>query len=289
MKQLQLISLAVIVALVAVQPVTMTVNAQQMPGSGRMGPPSRDDQGSIWINSDIITVMANERVPMFHFWYASDTNGTYAKFLAQYTSIIEFEDANGDGAYQTSEILNFAPLAAYEWTVQTGTETDSDGTVTEIWLKYTKGGSLTGNPMDGMPEMPRQYPGNDAISEYEDMTLQIWAHLYLEDYEGSVTNDTGVHATYTVSGSTELKMDIEIGNFPFSSENSSVAIEVLLKENMDGMMNRHMFQTRERTRNVTANSQMDWSTPSGNESMFERMDRTHEQRIDIINADSDAP
>jgi len=264
------------------------VSAQgQGPGHGSMDPPSRDEQGSIWINTDIITIMASDAFPSFNFWYANDENGSYAKFLAQYVTLIEFEDQNEDGTFQTSEILNFAPLAAYEWTVQTGTETDSDGAITEIWLKYTKGGSNIGGMMDGMGP-PHDYPGQGAIDEYEDVTLQIWAHLYLDDYDGSVSNASGVHATYTIGGSTELKMDIEIGNFPFSSETASVALEVLLKENLSGAMNMHMFETKEMTRNVTANSNMDWSTPSGNQTKFQNMNQTHNQIIDFVNTESES-
>ncbi len=256
-------------------------------GSGNMSPPTHDQEGSIWINTDVITIMASDSLPSFHFWYATDNNGTYAKFLAQYVSIIEYEDQNEDGAYQTSEILNFAPLAAYEWTVQTGTETDAEGAITEVWMKFTKGGSNIGGMM-GNQSMPHDYPGQGAVSKYEDVTLQIWAHMYLNDYSGSVSNSSGVQATYVVGGSNELKMDIEIGNFPFSSDTASVALEVLLKENLDGNMTRHMFETREMTRNATANSNMNWSTPSGNETRFQAMNQTHTQKIDIVNTETDA-
>lgn len=290
LKHAQLITFGFILSLFIAQPLIIGVSAQGQgsgpgPGSGHMTPPNRDEQGSIWINTDIITIMASDSFPSFHFWFANDENGSYAKFLAQYISIIEFEDANDDGAYQTSEILNFAPLAAYEWSVQTGSETDSEGAISEIWLKYTKGGSNIGGMMDGMG-MPHNYPGQGAISEYEDVTLQIWAHIYLEDYDGSVSNSSGVSATYTVEGSSELKMDIEIGNFPFSSETASVALEVLLRENMDGNMYQHMFETREMTRNATANSNMNWSTPSGNETRFEQRNQTCTQKIDIVNTES---
>lgn len=275
----------IVLVLFVTQPLPLGVSAQEQgSGPGRMEPPAREE-GSIWLNTNIMTIMAGDSFPSFHFWFANDENGLYSKFLAQYLTIIEFEDTNDDRAYQTNEILNFAPLAAYEWTVQTGTESNGNGEISEIWLKYTKGGMNAGGVMDGMGP-PRDFPGQGAINKYEDITLQIWAHLYLEDYDGSVSNDTGVHAIYSVEGSSELKMDIEIGNFPFSSETASVALEVLLKENLAGDMNRHMFTTRERTRNATANSNMNWSTPSGNETQFQKMNETNTQTIDIVNTET---
>jgi hypothetical protein len=260
-----------------------------------MPDPQRDSEGSVWINTDVITIMSSGEMPMFHFWFANDDNGSYAKFLAQYVTIIEFEDSNEDGAFQSNEILYHAPLASYEWTVQTGKVTD-DGITTEVWLKYTKGGSITGGGDPGMPGMPGN-PGqghmhnqsNQDTDRFEDVTLQIWAHIYLNDYEGNVTDDHGVQATYVVDAASELKMDIEIGNFPFSSEDTNVAIETILREdlasNPQNMM-QHMYQTREQFRNVTCSSNMDWTTPGGNETHFQRMNNTNTQQIDIVESET---
>lgn len=261
-------------------------------GSGHMSPPTMDNNGSIWINTDVMTIKASTSMPSFQFWYANDENGTHAKFMAQYQTLIEFEDQNGDGAYQTGEIINFAPLSAYEWTVQSGSVTNESGAVTEVWLKYTKGGISGSQMQNPMGHMHRDYPGQGGVDKYENVTLQIWAHIYLNGYEGSVSNDNGVHANYTVAASSELKMDIEIGNFPFSTPTSQVALEVLLKENLASdsqYMNQHMFETHERTRNVTANSNMNWTTPGGNETLFQSMNQTRLQNIDFVNTGTGVP
>ena len=273
-----------------------------MQGPEHMMPdPHRDSEGTIWIITDVITIMANDKMPMFHYWFTNDDNGSYAKFLAQYVTLIEFEDLNEDGAFQSDEILYHAPLAAYEWTVQTGTVTDDDGVTTEIWLKYTKGGAtsdeipdMPGMPgVPGMPGMPgmgyRDYSGDDAVTRFEDVTLQIWAHIYMNDYDGTVTDDKGVQATYVVDAASELKMDIEIGNFPFTTEETSVAIETMLREDLaSNPMNQmqHMYQTREQFRNVTCSSDMDWSTPDGNETHFQRMNNTNIQQIEFMDIDT---
>ena len=61
------------------------------PDHGRMMPPVRDDAGTVWVNTDIITIMANGETPMFHFWYTADEDGsamTYTVSLA-YESLLE--------------------------------------------------------------------------------------------------------------------------------------------------------------------------------------------------------
>jgi hypothetical protein len=244
----------------------------------------RGHDGSITIFTDIISIRANAEMPMFHFWYTND-NGSLALFKAGYASLLEFEDGNDDNAVQRDEILHFAPLSAYEWTLQTGTVEDGDLT-TEIWLKYTKGGIKVDRMMDHMdPERPM--PGTGTASQFEDVTLQIWAHIYLEDYSGEVIDSNGTQARYIVEGGTELKMDIEIGNFPFSSEASMAAIQTHLHEGMsreDQERHRHRFETRERTRNTTLTSDMNWNTEGGNETRFEARDGTDVQEIEIYDS-----
>jgi hypothetical protein len=249
-----------------------------MPG---MPDHSRLSDGSVWVNTDIITIMADGNIPQFHFWYTVDEDGSRARFSTSYVMLVEFEDLNDDGAYQTNEHLYFAPLSAYEWTLTTGEVVDGDVTK-EVWLKYTKSG-VKGSMMPGMPLAALEGMGD--IQRFSDVTLQIWAHIYLEDYIGEVSDDHGVHFNYTVAGRSELKMDIEIGKFPFSSENSNVAIQTLQKENeATGTQNlyRHRMETRERFRNVTIDSDMNWTTTGGNETRFERMNGTECQRMDFI-------
>ena len=252
-----------------------------MPGPG--GPPSEYHQGSmVFVRTDIISIMANEQFPMFHFWFTSDDNGTLAKFSLAYVAIAEFEDVNGDGTYQSNETLSFAPLAAYEWALQTGS-VESDGKTTEVWLKYTKGGALGDGMMSGMPG--HSMNGTGSVQEFEDVTIQIWAHIYLYDYEGNVTEDGGVRATYLVQGSSELKMDIEIGNFPFSTETSMVALQAMLRENEavgQQTAHRYRYETRERFRNNTGTSDMNWNTEGGNETRFENRNGTSTQRVCFV-------
>jgi len=281
-----IIGLFLMVALVGTM--TTTVSAMGPGGPGHMTPPdhSQDPDGTTWIHTDIMTIMANSEIPQIHYWYSNDNGGTIIRFSTSFVMIVEFEDLNEDGAYQTGEHLYFAPLSAYEWTVTSGS-IEEDGVTTEVWMKYTKSGVRTEpNPNAPLPALD----GAGEINRFSDVTIQIWAHIYLNDYFGEVSDDHGVCANYSVSGQSEMKMDIEIGNFPFSSENSSVAIETLQRENeATGPQNlhRHRIETRERFRNVSIDSEMNWTTEGGNESRFERMEGTNVQRIEFVDTEAE--
>ncbi|NHI83544.1 MAG: hypothetical protein EAX81_04510 [Candidatus Thorarchaeota archaeon] len=284
--------LGLLLALFVLEPMVVTVNAQangpNQPDMRRMPRYQRGNDGTVTIFTDIISIKANAEFPMFHFWYTNDQNGSFALFKAGYTTLIEFEDENADGAFQQDEVIQFASLSAYEWTLQVGTVEDN-GLTTEIWLKYTKGAIKTYRVM--APHDPeRPMLGTGAIETFEDVTLQIWAHVYLEDYSGEVVDSNGTRAYYLVEGGTELKMDIEIGNFPFSSETSMVAIQTHLHEGLsreDGNLLRHRFETRERNRNVTMTSDMNWNTEDGNETRFETMTGSDVQQIDMVDSITD--
>ncbi len=261
-----------------------------MPGGDHMTDYMMDDE-AIWINSDVITVMAVKEMPVFHFWYNNDINGSMARFMMAYTMITEFNDTNDDGAFQYNELLYAAPLGAYEWTIQTGEILNDNGDVTEIWLKYTKSGIHVDDEgeeheMHGMDMMAPIYcNSSDDIDRFENVTLQFWAHIYTNDYVGNITASDGTNALYTIEGGSELKVDIEIGNFPFTNNNTRVAIQTMLRENMamnHMLQQTHMYRTHERTRNVTGISQMDWTSNYGNESRFEDIMESHMQEIEFV-------
>jgi hypothetical protein len=273
--------------------ITINVSAQQEgpggPGSGSPPEQRRSADGTVWVETDIITIMADSEIPQLHFWFAVDQQATHAKFQASYLMIVEFEDANEDGAYQTDEQLYFAPLAAYEWSLTTGS-IEENGVTTEVWLKYTKSGVREGPTPLGAETAAINGPG--SVMRFEDVTIQLWAHIYLNDYEGTVTDDKGANVSYLVEGQSEFKMDIEIGNFPFSSESTAVAIQTLLKEDVDSgdtERNRHRIQTRERFRNNSIDSSMNWTTTGGNETRFERMNGTSTQVMDFVDAGTSEP
>ena len=211
----------------------------------------RGEDGTAWIETDIITVMLHPELPSYQYWYTTDDNGSLARFMMNFMMIVEFEDSNGDGVYQPSETLNFAPLDAFEWILKTGT-IEKDGVTEEVYASYTKGG-LSDEWEDDwfedwMPswEEEEEDPPEDhahllasgdehenhTFAHFADLTLQFYGHVYSEDHIGKVIDDEGIQAEYVVDGGVELKVDIEIGNFPFTSETSKIAILNYLREDI---------------------------------------------------------
>ncbi|MFW9981322.1 MAG: hypothetical protein ACFFE3_05365 [Candidatus Thorarchaeota archaeon] len=210
----------------------------------------RDNDGRAWIQTDIMTVTLDPEMPSYQYWYTTDENGSLARFMVNFMMIVEFEDSNGDNVYQPSETLSFAPLDAFEWILKTGTLTDKDGHNTEVYAAYTKGGLSDDWEddwfKDWMPGYEEESPEDESIlgllasggeednnfSQFAELTLQFYAHIYMNDYNGTVRDDEGIKANYTVAGGVELKVDIEIGNFPYTSDTSSVAILNYLREDV---------------------------------------------------------
>ncbi len=208
----------------------------------------RDDDGRAWIQTEIMTVMLDPDLPSYQYWYTPNENGSLARFMVNFMMIVEFEDANGDGVYQPDETLNFAPLDAFEWILKTGAITDKDGNNKEVYASYTKGGFsddweddwfedwMPGYETESPEEEPFTYASEGEedhnFTQFAELTLQFYAHVYMNDYNGTVTDDEGVKANYTVAAGVELKIDIEIGNFPYTSNTSSVAILNYLREDI---------------------------------------------------------
>ncbi|MBD3158548.1 MAG: hypothetical protein GF309_07135 [Candidatus Lokiarchaeota archaeon] len=248
----------------------------------------RDESGTVWIQTDVVTVMLDPQQPAYQYWYSADENGSLARFRVAYPMVIEFEDTNGDGAYQVNETIAFVPLQAFEWTLQTGSVTNEEGLNEEVYASYTKGG-ISGEDWDDdwyedwMPETEENETDDDDdeddeqepfaltdedsdddelnLTKYEDMTVQFYAHIYLNDYNGSVTDDAGVQANYTVSAGTELKIDIEIGNFPFISNTSKVTVLNFLQEDIAASEDSdHKFITNEDDGEHEYESEDEWES-----------------------------
>ncbi len=218
----------------------------------------RDSNGTVWVQSDIMSVRLDSNHPSYQFWYSNDVNGSLAKFSVSYRMVVEFEDLNGDGVYQVNETIAFVPLDAFDWNLQTGSITNEAGRNEEIYVTYIKGGLSSDEYEDGWFDdwMPG-YDHNEGdfissdddgldLSKYETMTLQFYGHIYMDDYMGLVSDDEGVQANYTVSGGVEFKIDIEIGNFPFESNTSKIAILNYLEEDLaSNEDSNHRFVTHE--------------------------------------------
>ena len=224
----------------------------------------RDANGTIWIQTDVMSVRLDDEYPSYQFWYTSDHNGSLAKFAVSYRTVVEFEDLNGDGVYQTNETIASVPLNAFDWNMQTGTVTDGNGLNEEVYVTYIKGGLRSGEVDDDLTSgndgdgfiLSDDNPDELDLSMYNDMTLQFYGHLYMDNYVGYITDDEGVQANYTISGGTEFKIDIEIGNFPFQSNNSKIAILNYLQEDLASNENtNYKFLTHEKDGNHVLESE----------------------------------
>ncbi|MFW9843129.1 MAG: hypothetical protein ACFFEV_00985 [Candidatus Thorarchaeota archaeon] len=213
----------------------------------------RDLEGKVWIESDVMIVTLDCCVPLFQYWYAGDDNGSLARFMIGYAMIVEFEDNNSDGVYQPNETIAYAPLTAFEWSLQTGEITNDLNEVTEVYASYTKGGLSWCYDDDWykswMPEIEHEEDDEEEEEEkdpmalaceeeehefyrFSNMTVRFYGHIYPTDYNGTVTDDFGTKSEYTIAGGVELKVDIEIGNFPFISETSKIAVLNYLREDI---------------------------------------------------------
>ncbi len=261
----------------------------------------RDNDGTVWIQTDIMTVMLDPELPSYQYWYTPDVNGSLARFSVSYLMVIEFEDQNGDGVYQINETLQFAPLEAFDWNLITGSVIDANGSNSEVYASYIKGG-LTGEDWeddwfkDWMPGYNGEEEDDDGFSladgeeddnsteeededyesinleDFESMTMQFYAHIYMDDYNGTVSDDEGVKAEYTISGGVELKVDIEIGNFPYLSNTSKVAVLNYLQEDLASEAENHVFELNEDDDDHEVESEDEWEISDDLGEKFEDID-----------------
>jgi hypothetical protein len=251
----------------------------------------RDSDGTVWIETDVMTVTLAPNMPIYQYWYAGDENGSLARFMVGYMMIVEFEDTNADGVYQPNETISFAPLDAFEWSLQTGQVTNELDQITELFASYTKGGLTYESEDDWYKDwMPNLEDGEDDptalasedhdFAEYAGMTLRFYGHLYTQDYNGSITDDFGVVSNYTVEGGMELKVDIEIGNFPFMSNTSKVTVLNYLREDVASSNEyEHCFKLHEDDGDYQIDSE-DISDDHG--IMFEDHDENHDGKDDDV-------
>ncbi len=279
----------------------------------------RDNDGRVWIQTDIMTVTLDPEIPSYQYWYTPDTNGSLARFSTSFLMVIEFEDYNGDGVYQINETIQFAPLEAFDWALQTGAVTNSNGTNTEVYASYVKGG-LTGEDWeddwfkewmpgyqedeedgfiladgddDNETEDAEDEHGTLNLEAFEAMTLQFYAHLYMDDYQGNVTDDEGVKANYTISGGVELKVDIEIGNFPYLSNTSKVTVLNYLQEDLASDAENYAFELHEDDEDHEVESENKWEISDDLGEKFDDVDEDDDgneddvQGLSLIEASTD--
>ncbi|MCK5239545.1 MAG: hypothetical protein KAR33_08365 [Candidatus Thorarchaeota archaeon] len=269
----------------------------------------RDDVGTVWIQTNVMTVRLDSQIPSYQYWYTPDENGSLSRFQVSYLMVVEFEDQNGDGVYQINETIQFAPLEAFDWHLKTGAVTDENGTNSEVYASYIKGG-LTGEDFDDdwfedwMPGYGEEdedsflladgdnstedddYPVYETmnLTRFKSMTMQFYAHIYMNDFDGKVKDDAGVQATYTIDGGVELKIDIEIGNFPYLSNTSKVAVLNYLQEDVASDGENHNFELHEDDDDTEIESEDEWEIHDDLGEPFNDVDEEDIQEISLVEA-----
>ncbi|MHA1906297.1 MAG: hypothetical protein ACW98Y_03305 [Candidatus Thorarchaeota archaeon] len=291
-------------------PTTTTTETEEDDDDDEDHEPShdRDDDGTVWIQTNVMTVRLDSQIPSYQYWYTPDENGSLARFQVSYLMVVEFEDQNGDGVYQINETVQFAPLDAFYWHLKTGAVTDENGTNSEVYASYIKGG-LTGEDFDddwfedwmpgygeededdesfllseGDDEHDDEYPVYETmnLTRFKQMTMQFYAHLYMEDYHGKVKDDEGIQTTYTIEGGVELKIDIGIGNFPYLSNTSSVAVLNYLQEDIASDGENHNFELHEDDDDTEIESEDEWEINDDLGEPFNDVDEDDIQEIALV-------
>mgnify|MGYP000277022817 CR=1 FL=1 len=155
------------------------------------------------IYTDEMVVQFHDRTPTYRIWIP-DKNET-AVYIVKFNRIIEFIDSNNDGRYNGSvdSILAQAPLTAHDvWEVTADEFNTSDGAYE---LRITFNGSVRVYKMGASQPI-----GTGKVAFVN--------HIYDRDVE---TNG------YTIEGGREVKIDIVFSYWPWSSEDSKLALEIV--------------------------------------------------------------
>ncbi len=170
--------------------------------------------GTVTVLIGDLSVQVVGRGEVFHilFWNESDPE---VKYTVNFVSLIEFEDLNQDGVFQLNETqgnsgtsgdpLTVLPLAKVDWIFEGfQNDTDEQGGTTAVHFNFTSADI------------------NDP--DYNNVELQIRCHLYLADQELDLDG-----AIYPLLGSTELKFDIIIANWPWTNPDNLLTLRFQIR------------------------------------------------------------
>ena len=178
----------------------------EIQGTSRTGWDATSGTATISVGDFTVQVAGRGEVLHILFWNESDPE---VKYTVNFVSLIEFEDLNQDGAFQPNETKGGSqtalPLAKVDWTFEGfQNDTNGQGETTAVHFNFTSA------------EI------NDPT--YAEVELQIRCHLYLADQELDLHG-----ATYPLLGSTELKFDIMVANWPWTDPDNLLALRFLIK------------------------------------------------------------
>jgi hypothetical protein len=188
---------------------------------GPKDPQPVEDLTFILLKTGILSVRIDRNKPDLTFYMAED-EGRTALFKVLYTRLLAFEDANGDGAPQGSEVVYTSALLSYNWEMtQVSLVEDADtGRLASFSLSTTV--DLVEHNINAV----------DAARPLS--TVKDFAKVTLEFSMASKdTNHTDNVGSYTILGGAELKVDVHIDVLTPVDGIDFLTVEQILRDDRD--------------------------------------------------------
>jgi len=173
---------------------------------GRHEPNGRIDDDDIVFETGIMTAKLEGAKPKIEFYYTQDYENE-TRFKVNFEDLIEYEDVNDNGVFDEETDEETLGLGNAEWT-HTSFYNLTDPH-TEEWIGIGINITATG-----------------LFGELENTTVKFRLSMYAYD----VTVDS-----YTITGGTELKIDVIVDNWPFQAEENGLALEVEIEKEIEGI------------------------------------------------------
>jgi len=231
--------------------------------------------GTIIVKTNLLTVKLNPTFPAFTYFYTSE-DGQGILYYSGYSQLIEFNDQNGDLAFQRNETVKLISLPIFRWSITTNQITYSNGTLKEIRVTYTKVG-LNREMIMKHPNIPMNY-SLDALNNF---TMQFVAHIYTYNFVGTIQTDNE-SVKYTVTPNSEMKVDIIMGNFPFVNDTDLITLRVDLRTVTTKEL-RIMHRIRTMNRTELVNVSENWYKTGKMERLINRLRNQTLSEIDLSN------
>lgn len=162
------------------------------------------------IETEDMVVMFKDRMPIYHIWIPEE-NETVV-YIVKFNGLVEFEDTNGNWVYDkgVDRVVATAPFTAHvSWNISAEYINSSD----LIELRITFSGSI---PIQGTS-------GNTE----ENVNVTLINHIF--------NKDTDINGT-PIEGGKELKIDVILGEYPWHSNTSLLALEIVYAGMFQGEM-----------------------------------------------------
>jgi len=184
-------------------------------GAGRQSKPTGHIVGNrIILNSTMITAEFEGQKPKIKFYYTGDDRNV-TRFYVNYKQIIEYEDKNLDGVFQNNESTARFELESARWSH------------TDLY-NVMNGSKVVGIGINFTVETPIHIAGKGGASY--DVMIKVVTRIYQNRTTERINRD-GKWVNYTINAG-EIKTDLLIGNWPFSSSKNKLAFEADLVENI---------------------------------------------------------